>query len=212
MRYLRAVAAAILVASALCAPAAVASDDPRFDARWERLGVGGYEPLTIPVDWYDTKQTVIGAASLLVTAASDDLGVSPTALAAAATWAEAQNSTALIVARDGRIVYERFWQGTGRDTRFNPQSMSKAPVALLVKTAVRRAEIASVDVPVGPLLIPWSSERFVAEALLLLNGHGGQRVYVMPDKRLVVVRAARDGPAAWDDALLLKSVWRGTAP
>jgi hypothetical protein len=48
--------------------------------------------------------------------------------------------------------------------------------------------------------------------MILLNGHGMQRVYVMPDKRLVIVRAARDWPTAWDDAVLPNTIWRGTTP
>jgi CubicO group peptidase (beta-lactamase class C family) len=63
-----------------------------------------------------------------------------------------------------------------------------------------------------PLLVPWQSETFTAPRMILLNGHGMQRVYVMPDKRLVIVRAARDWPTAWDDAVLPNTIWRGTTP
>lgn len=376
-----------------------ASDDRRFEARWASLTAGGYEPLTIPLDWYDTKTAVPGGNGEVVSMTPEAGGVSPAALAAAAAWAQAQNSTALIVARDGRVVFERYWQGSGRDTQFNPQSMSKTVLALLVGTAVARGEIGSVDeplsryvskwrgdprgtiplkalvhmaagleqgdrgfssrvsadnpvvrhsldsdftrlplslartgapdivfdynnlvnqllgivlerasgkrypallserlwVPLGladaampldrpggmamtsccifsrpvdwvrigqliidsgsysgkqlmpdtwframeepspgyrgygfqlwlgdqkvggspeprPGLIPWQSERFAAQGLLFLNGHGGQRVYVMPDKHLVVVRAARAWPDAWDDAVLPNTIWRGTRP
>lgn len=309
-----------------------------------------------------------------------------------------QNSTALIIARDGKIVHERYWQGTGRDTLFNPQSMSKTLTAMLVGTAIARGEIASVDDPIGsyiaewssdprgqiplrhmlwmasgleqgddgygyqvsrenpivrhslgsdftrrlltldqtgpsgeafdynnqvnqligmvlesatgkdyetllseriwrplglghakmpldreggmvlssccvlsrpidwvrigglfldagkvggrsiiprdwlremtepspayagygyqvwignqqiggerpPLvpLVPWQSEAFAAPEVIVLHGHGGQRIYVMPDKGLVIIRAARDWPDAWDDAVLPNVIWRGTA-
>ena len=61
-----------------------------------------------------------------------------------------------------------------------------------------------------PGLVPWQSEPFAAPRVILLHGHRGQRVYVMPDKRLVNVRAARDWPEAWDDAVLPNIIWRGT--
>lgn len=390
----------VLLAGLLMVSAAAPShsqDDPLFERRWESLQAGGYEPLTIPTDWYNPVADVPGDEQpyQLITPAA--AGVSPAALAAAAAWAEAQNSTALIVARDGRIVFERYWQGTGRDTRFNPQSMSKTVTALLVGLSITRGEIGSVDDPVGnyigqwrddsrgqitirqmlwmssgleqgddgygykvtpdnpivrhslgsdftrrlltlklvgkpgerfdynnqvnqllgmvlesatgkdyetllserlwhplglrdaampldrpggmvissccilsrpidwtrigaifadagkvggrplvpsqwinemlqpsptyrgygfqiwvgdqsvggeqqyrPGLIPWQSEPFAAPRMIMLHGHGGQRTYVMPDKGLVVIRAARDWPSAWDDAVLPNTIWRGT--
>ena len=381
----------------LAAPLA-AEDDPLFERRWQSLLAGGYEPLTIPVDWYDPVAGVEGAPSPVATATPQEAGIAPTALAAAAVWAEAQNSTALLVARDGNLVFERYWQGTGRDTRFNPQSMSKTVLALLMGIAIERGEVTSVDDPVSdyltewqgdkrgaitlrqmlhmasgleqgddgygyevtpenpvvrhslgsdytqlplslepvtapgetfdynnnvnqllgivleraggadyeallserlwkplgladaamPLdreggmaitsccilsravdwirigelfvnrgrhdgkqvvpedwieemlepspgypgygfqvwtgnqqiggerpprvpLVPWQSEAFAAERVVLLHGHGGQRVYAMPDKRLVIVRAARQWPESWDDALLPNVIWRGTS-
>lgn len=381
----------------LSAPA-VAQDDPLFERRWQSLAAGGYEPLTIPTDWYDPVAVVEGQHTPVETMPVAESGIAPTALAAAEAWARAQNSTALLVARDSRLVFERYWQGSGRDTRFNPQSMSKTVTALLVGTAIERGEIASVDEPIGtylpewagdprgaitvrhllwmasgleqgddgygyqvtpanpivrhslgsdftrrlltldkvaepgtafdysnqvnqllglileratgeeyevllserlwqplglrtaamPLdrpggmvmtsccilsrpvdwlrigqlfidngryngqqvvpeawlremlapspayrgygyqvwvgnqqvggerppgvpLVPWQSEAFAAPQVIILHGHGGQRVYVMPDKRLVIVRAARQWPDAWDDAMLPNMIWRATA-
>ena len=381
------------------APVLAAEPDPLFERRWESLAAGGYEPLTIPVDWYDPVAPVAGAATPYPRVEPGEADIAPTALAAAQAWAQEQNSSALIVARAGRIVSETYWQGTGRDTRFNPQSMSKTVMALLIGTAIERGEIGSVNDPVerfitewrgeprgritlrdllqmasgleqgddgfgykvsrenpivrhslgsdytrlllsldpvgepgktfdynnqvnqlaglvltratgrpyaellserlwkplglddaaipldraggtaitsccilsrpidwlriGELianrgayggkqlvparwidemltpspayrgygyqvwlgnqnvggerppkvpLVPWQSEAFAAPAVTILHGHGGQRVYVMPDKQLVIVRAARQWPEGWDDALLPNVIWRGTAP
>lgn len=384
-----------LLAAVLAAPLA-ADDDPLFERRWESLVAGGYEPLTIPVDWYDPVAEVEGAPTPVASTTPSEAGIAPTALEAAASWAEAQNSTALLVAKGGELVLERYWQGTGRDTRFNPQSMSKTVLALLMGIAIERGEVGSVDDPVSdyvsewkgeprgtitlrqmlhmasgleqgddgygyavtpdnpvvrhslgsdytrlplalepvgapgerfdynnavnqllgivlerasgrdyeallserlwqplgladaamPLdreggmvitsccilsravdwlrigqlfidggrfggkqvvpedwieamvepspayggygyqvwlgdqtvggerpprvpLVPWQSEPFAPPRVVLLHGHGGQRVYAMPDKGLVIVRAARDWPASWDDALLPNVIWRG---
>lgn len=381
----------------LSAPA-LAHDDPLFERRWQSLAAGGYEPLTIPTDWYDPVAVIEGQHTAVETMPVAESSIAPTALAAAEAWARAQNSTALLVARDGRLVFERYWQGSGRDTRFNPQSMSKTMTALLVGTAIERGEITSVDDAIGtylpewagdprgaitvrhllwmasgleqgddgygyrvtpdnpivrhslgsdftrrlltldkvaepgtafdysnqvnqllglileratgeeyeallsqrlwqplglrtaamPLdrpggmvmtsccilsrpvdwlrigqlfidngryngqqivpeawlremiapspayrgygyqvwvgdqqvggerppgvpLVPWQSEAFAAPQVIILHGHGGQRVYVMPDKRLLIVRAARQWPDAWDDAMLPNVIWRATA-
>ncbi|MGB7370057.1 serine hydrolase domain-containing protein [Erythrobacter sp.] len=390
----QAVAAVVLAATAACPLSA--QDDPIFDARWESLRAGGYEPLTIPVDWYDPVARVEGNPTLPRTIGATQAGLSPAAIAAASAWAEAQNSTALLVARNGDIAFERYWQSTGRDTRFNPQSMSKTVLAMLVGIAIERGVIASVNDPIeryleewrgdergqitlqhmlwmssgleqgdashgymvtpdnpivrhslgsdftklllslqpvgepggtfdynnqvnqllslvlerasgreyedllsewlwlplgladaalpldreggmvlssccilsrpidwlriGALfvtggrhagkqivperwiaamlepspafpgygyqvwvgdqrvggdrppkvpLMPWQSEPFAAPQVVILHGHGGQRTYIMPDKQLVIVRAARDWPDAWDDAVLPNVIWRG---
>ena len=64
--------------------------------------------------------------------------------------------------------------------------------------------------PAGVPLVPWQSEPFAAPQVVILHGHGGQRVYAMPDKGIVIVRAARQWPDAWDDALLPNVIWLGT--
>lgn len=375
-----------------------AQEDPEFERRFAGIAAGGYEPLTIPTDWYDPVATVPGRAGTIEQTTPGEAAIAPTALAAAAAWASAQNSTALLVARDGKLVFERYWQGTGRDTAFNPQSMSKTVLAMLVGICIERGEIGSVDDPIGqyitewhgeprgdislrhmlwmasgleqgddgygfemtpenpivrhslgsdftrlllslepvgepgttfdynnqvnqligmvierasgkdyetvlserlwqplelghakmPLdraggmvitsccilsrpidwlrigglfinqgrykgrqivpaqwleemlasspgyegygyqvwvddqqiggerpervpLVPWQSEPFAAPRVVIFHGHGGQRTYVMPDKRLVIVRAARQWPEAWDDALLPNVIWRASS-
>ena len=389
--------AAFAIAAMLTAPLA-AQDDPEFERRWQSMLAGGYEPLTIPTEWYDPVAAVEGAETPFTSTTPEDAGIAPTALAAAAGWAKTQSSTALLVARGGDLVFEQYWQGTKRDTRFNPQSMSKTVLAMLVGIGIERGEIGSVDDPIGayliewageprgditlrqmlwmsagleqgddgfgyavttenpivrhslgrdftrllfslepvtepgttfdynnqvnqligiiierssgmdyeevlserlwkplglrdaamPLdregglvltsccilsrpvdwlrlgelfinggryggeqivpeswlaemlapspgyagygyqiwvhdqeiggerpprvpLVPWQSETFAAPQVIIFHGHGGQRTYVMPDKELVIVRAARDWPDAWDDALLPNVIWRGSA-
>ncbi len=137
---------------------AVAQDDPLFDQRWESLIAGGYEPLTIPTDWYRPVAVVRSVPSAVITTEPTASAIASSALAAASAWAEQQNSTALIVAHRGEIVFERYWQGSGRDTRFNPQSMAKTVLALLIGTAIERGEIGSVDDPIERYLTEWSGQ------------------------------------------------------
>ncbi len=63
--------------------------------------------------------------------------------------------------------------------------------------------------PVAPTLYPWQSAPFAAKDMVLLNGFGGQRVWIMPSKGLVVVRSGRVWPSAWDDAIIPNLLWRG---
>ncbi len=126
--------------------------DATLDRRLSSFLAGGYEPLTVPVDWFDT-DPVPGAPTPVETGAS--ASVPPAVLDAAAAWAEKQDSTALIVAHRGRVVLERYWHGDGRDTRFNPQSMAKTLVALLVGQAIQRGEIKSVDDPLDAYITEW---------------------------------------------------------
>ena len=178
---------------ALIAAPALAQDDPLFERRWQSLLAGGYEPLTIPVDWYDPVAGVKGAPTTAATMTPAEAGIAPTALAAAAIWAEAQNSTALLVAKDGKLVFERYWQGTGRDTRFNPQSMSKTVLALLMGIAIERGEVGSVDDPVSRHVAEWAGEprgRITLRQLLrmasgLEQGDDGYGYQVTPDNPVV---------------------------
>lgn len=66
--------------------------------------------------------------------------------------AERFESFALIVARDGRIVHERYWRGFGPDSRFDTASMAKTVLALALGIAVQDGAINSVDDKLGRYL------------------------------------------------------------
>jgi len=61
--------------------------------------------------------------------------------------------------------------------------------------------------PLPPVLTPWQSTAFQAKDLVMMNGFGGQRVWIMPSKGLVIVRTGRTWPPAWDDAILPNLIW-----
>lgn len=161
--------------SGLALAAAAPAADPTLERRLQSFLAGGYDPLTVPVDWFD-KEPVAGAPRALPVTPKLTDAVDRQALEAAAKWAENHASTALIVAKDGRIVFERYWHGDGRDTRFNPQSMSKTLIALLVGTAIDRGEIKSVDDPVGRYVREWRRDSrgriTIAQALQMASGLG----------------------------------------
>ncbi|MEL7029555.1 MAG: serine hydrolase domain-containing protein, partial [Pseudomonadota bacterium] len=153
-------AAAVAGLAALAMGAARADDQSVLELRLNSFMAGGYDPLTAPVDWYAPTETVDGAfAGDLATAAPGERTIATTALEAAAAYAETQDSLALIIVRGDKIELERYWQAAGRDTRFNPQSMSKTVIALLVGAAIADGAITSVDDPVNGYLERWSRDR-----------------------------------------------------
>lgn len=101
----------------------------------------------------------------------------------------------------------------------------------ILSTAQRMALMAptSTNPSYGRLIwrgSPWSKTRnyrpsgafgvthsapYLADDLVFFDGYGGQRVYVVPSRKLVIVRT---GPviADWDDAVLPNAVMRALAP
>ncbi len=129
---------------------AFAADNPPTDTifknRLQSYMAGGYDPLTTPTDWFAPTEKLEGGNL------PDPLVATPTrrtipdgALEVAKAYAISKDSMALIVVRGDHIELEYYDQGVGRDTRFNPQSMSKTLLALAVGAAVRDGYIQSVD-------------------------------------------------------------------
>jgi CubicO group peptidase (beta-lactamase class C family) len=56
-----------------------------------------------------------------------------------------------------------------------------------------------------------SGEPYLADDLLFLDGYGGQRVYVVPSQKLVIVRIGLTRQD-WDDAALPNAILRGLPP
>ena len=69
----------------------------------------------------------------------------------ATEWGDVQS---LVVVLRGRTVYEYYRDGD-RDALRNTQSVTKSALALLVGTAVKRGQLASLDQPVVELMPEW---------------------------------------------------------
>lgn len=67
------------------------------------------------------------------------------ALETALAQGEAPDTTSVVIARDGRLVYERYLAGTDRDTLHDTRSATKSVTALLVGAAIARGAISGVD-------------------------------------------------------------------
>lgn len=84
-------------------------------------------------------------------------GIRAAALEEAANWAEARQSHALLVARDGKLLFERYWNGFNRDSRFSTASMMKAVMALAYGPAIAEGRI-GLDHAVGRYLAEWRDD------------------------------------------------------
>ncbi|MDX2225093.1 MAG: serine hydrolase [Rhodospirillaceae bacterium] len=142
-------AAAVVVAGA----AYVASDFTLL----ARYATYDGDPMTAGVDWYQPKDPVIGANRGELPAA-DRPTIDAAALDAAAAFAAAQKSSSLIVVRRGAIEREVYWNGATRETWFNPQSMSKTVLALMVGEAIADGHIAAVDDTLGKYIAEWRDD------------------------------------------------------
>ncbi len=82
----------------------------------------------------------------------------PAALEAAASYAGAHGSLALIVSRHDHIVFERYWAGTGFDTPADAQSFTRLLAALAAGAAFSHRLIGWPDEPVGAFIGEWSHD------------------------------------------------------
>ena len=110
------------------------------------------------VEAYTPAQTVKGGkARVLQTVSAADAGISDAALAEASALAEKSGAHALIIARNGRVVLERYWNGFGAESRFSTASMHKTVMGLAYGRAVQARKIAMTD-PVGRFLPEWKAD------------------------------------------------------
>ncbi|MCE3290753.1 MAG: serine hydrolase [Caulobacter sp.] len=95
------------------------------------------------------------AAADWPTASPDAEAVSAEGLAAMDKAVEAgtyQKITSVLIARDGRLVHERYYDTGGPELRRNTRSATKTVTAMLAGAAIARGKLKGVDAPVAPLL------------------------------------------------------------
>ena len=139
------------------AGAATWASDPLFWTRYFRaLTVNPLEP---PLDWYKPIEVVKGAPDAgLPKAAPQDVGVSPEALDKAAAYAESHKSDALVVVRDGKLIYSRYWNGATPRMTMKAHSFTKTVTGMLIGAAIADGKIKSVDQPAADFLPEWRND------------------------------------------------------
>ena len=117
------------------------------------------DPLVLPISWYEPVEQVKGRRNDDLPIASEQTRTIPAnVLHNVSSFAEEQKSQALIIVQDGVIQLESYWEGADRNTLFNPQSMSKTVLGMLMGIAIEEGHIDSVDDPVGKYLEEWSND------------------------------------------------------
>ena len=82
----------------------------------------------------------------------------PRALEAAAAYAGARRSLALIVSRHGYIVFEKYWQGTNFDTPVDSGALARVLTALAAGAAVSDRSIGWPEEPIGNFMPEWQKD------------------------------------------------------
>ena len=141
-----------------------AEDEAVYAARFARLmedmkvrsGLTAYDPL----------ETVRGAAKLAPLPVAGTSPFSPAALEQATRYAEQRKSAALVVVRQGRIFFERYFGDNNRDRLVNAQSMAKPMTALVIGRAIRLGHIRSLDQPVAEIITEWQGDPIRSQILI----------------------------------------------
>ena len=154
MRFIGQLIGAVLVLAAIIAVVVLGQD-------WRLF----YRYLTMPEDiadpaaalWHDPRATVgeDSGQALPVAAAG---AFSEEALAQAWQYAESMETDALIVAHNGKIVFERYGEGVDASTLFQSQSLHKGLTAVALGAAIHRGVVASKDTPAATYLTEWASD------------------------------------------------------
>ncbi len=170
----RAALALALVAAPLAAKEATPPNDPA--AMTARIAAFPAARGVETPDAYTPAETVRGGGGKAVpTATPVQAGIADAAIAAAKAYAESKGSFALLIARDGRLVSETYWQGYTPASRFSTASMHKSVMALSFGVAIGQGRIALSD-PLGRWLPEWADDPrgriTLAQLLAMTSGLG----------------------------------------
>lgn len=107
-----------------------------------------------PTTAYDTLGPVRGAASERIIDTANGV-LSSEAAAAIDAYADANNTQALIVLKDGAIIHEAYFHGADADTLIVGKSLAKPLGVIAVGTAIQSGDIDSLDDPVAKYITEW---------------------------------------------------------
>jgi len=145
-----------VIAAALILGTIAVAIDWRFWYRWHTIPEDAGE---WPDSYYQPVLEVPGDRQAFFPVAADgEHTISPTALEAAAAWAEAHNSAALLILHRGVVQLERYWQGIESDSLFTGRAMTRSLIPPLLAIAREEGAIDSLDDPVGKYLPEWRDD------------------------------------------------------
>jgi len=130
--------------------------EPLFWMHYTLARIYGTE---LPLYYYQPRELVRGGNQPpppRESPASESLDIG--ALEAAAAYAGAHRSRALIVSRHGYLIYERYWQGSRFDTLIDSAPLGRVLAALLTGNAIYDRHIGWPDAPIGRFLAEWQED------------------------------------------------------
>ncbi len=113
------------------------------------------DPIT-NTDWYQPLETVEGKPSELLKALPNF--ISQDSLKEISAYAQAADSSALLVMHRGNLIWERYWGGFTPTSTSNSMSLSKTIMALLMGIAIAEGHIESELEPVANYIPEWSED------------------------------------------------------
>ena len=154
------------------------------------------DPIT-NVDWYRPLETVKGKPSELPKGTSSS--IPQESLQEITAYAEAANSSALLVMHGGEIIWERYWRGFTLSSTSNSMSLSKTIMAMLIGIAIAEGHIESELEPVANYIPEWSeddrSKIRLQDLLYMQSGLRNQDNTTNPSSDLVQMYASANADA-----------------
>lgn len=130
--------------------------DPVFLWRLTSVPKNPYEPDSY---FYWPSAIVKGAPlPFIPDADASDMTIDRAVLDEMAGWAEARDSTALIVVHRGHVLLERYWQGMTADTLANGRAITRSVTPMLLGFAVDDGRL-SLDDPIGKFITEWKDDK-----------------------------------------------------
>jgi CubicO group peptidase (beta-lactamase class C family) len=141
----------ILVVAGIAAIVAIAIAVAREPLFWKRYILAAiHSPASLPASFYEPSATLTGGEVFDPPRVQPELEqLEPAALRAAADYAAARDSTALIVVRRGHIVFEQYWDGEGFGAVADLGAFNSTLPALMVGIAMGDRKIGLVAEPVA---------------------------------------------------------------
>jgi CubicO group peptidase (beta-lactamase class C family) len=130
--------------------------DPIFWKRYFLALLGSSGPSS---SLYEPRERVVGGNEAPAPRVAPELeSLDRKSLEAAAAYAGARDSSALIVSRHQHIVFEKYWNGTGFDTIEDGQSFARIVAVLATGVALSLHQIHWADEPVGDFVAQWRDD------------------------------------------------------
>jgi CubicO group peptidase (beta-lactamase class C family) len=144
------------------------TSDTVYNTRFNAMMRGG--------NYYTPMEAVPGAAVVTNLPVSKHPGIAATALVTANGYAQANNSSALLIWHRGAIVAETYFGGVTANTALVSKSLAKPLSAIVVGRAIKLGFIKSLDEPVSDFITEWrGTPKAAIKVRYLLDMRSGLR-------------------------------------